>query len=207
MKLRPATRGSDTQAEILAAARTLFIAQGYTATTVRQIATAAGITPAAIYNHFPGKAEVFTALLLSLAPYDQLLDILDKLEADSAESLVRQIFQCMLPFLAEHEDYVRMAMIDAQERDGAALATLMPAVLPHAYQFYQRLVALDGADGRMQRLLFPVFARSLLSLLAGFMMTESIVKKAAVLQMPDIDWPSALSDIFLNGMLAAPRPD
>lgn len=54
---------------IVAKATELFMAQGYNATSVRQIAEAAGCTDAALYYHFPeGKRALFQAVIESNLP-------------------------------------------------------------------------------------------------------------------------------------------
>lgn len=47
---------------LMAEAVELFAARGYHATTTRDIATAAGMSPAALYVHFPSKAAVLYAV-------------------------------------------------------------------------------------------------------------------------------------------------
>ncbi len=54
---------SDTPEKILQTARRLFIQQGYTATSMRQIAEETGIGKATIYHHFPDKEAIIMALL------------------------------------------------------------------------------------------------------------------------------------------------
>jgi AcrR family transcriptional regulator len=51
-----------TRRRILASAARLFAEQGYTATTMEAIARAAGISLAALYLHFPGRAAMVGAL-------------------------------------------------------------------------------------------------------------------------------------------------
>ena len=64
---RPARSSTDdTVAAVLAAARALFAAHGYAATSVRAIAEAAGLTHTAIYNHFGSKAQLFTAVFVDV---------------------------------------------------------------------------------------------------------------------------------------------
>ena len=53
----------DTRAAILAAARSAFAAQGYAATTVRSIATAAGVDAALVHHYFGTKDDLFVAAL------------------------------------------------------------------------------------------------------------------------------------------------
>jgi AcrR family transcriptional regulator len=54
---------SETYSRILQIARRLFVQQGYTATSMRQVAGEAGIGKATIYHHFPDKQAVVMALL------------------------------------------------------------------------------------------------------------------------------------------------
>jgi AcrR family transcriptional regulator len=53
---------SETYDKILQTARRLFVQQGYTATSMRQVAEQAGIGKATIYHHFPDKQAIVMAL-------------------------------------------------------------------------------------------------------------------------------------------------
>jgi AcrR family transcriptional regulator len=203
------SKGEQTRQDLLAAAQRLFLSQGFTATPMRQIAREVGITPGAIYNHYPGKDQLFTAVLQNAAPYDELFALWDKMEADSAEDLVRQTFRAALAFVMDHQDYLQLALIDAQERDGVALVAFLPEVLPRGQMWYQRLVALDAGTGqaRLRDVPFLVFARTMISLLAGFMLTQRVVSTDRLPQLAGIDWAEALADLFLHGVLRPPDRD
>src|SRR5512139_2419644 len=54
---------SENYDKILQTARRLFVQQGYTATSMRQVAEMAGIGKATIYHHFPDKKAIVLALL------------------------------------------------------------------------------------------------------------------------------------------------
>lgn len=56
---KPETKSDRTRAAILAAARSLFAAQGYERTTVREIAARAAIDPALVVRYFGGKEALF----------------------------------------------------------------------------------------------------------------------------------------------------
>ena len=200
------TKGEQTYQEILVAATRLFLSQGFAATSMRQIARKVGITPAAIYNHCPGKDQLFTAVLQNAAPYDELFALWDRMEADSAEDLMRQMFRSALAFVTDHQDYLRLALIDAQERDGVALAAFLPEMLPRSQMWYQRLLALDAASGqaRLRDVPFVVFARTMVSLLVGFMLTQQVASTERLPQLAGIDWAEGLADLFLYGMLKPP---
>ncbi len=51
------------RSRVLDAAASLFVAQGYAGTTLRQIASAAGIKAGSIYHHFDSKEDLFVAVL------------------------------------------------------------------------------------------------------------------------------------------------
>jgi AcrR family transcriptional regulator len=52
-----------TRQAIIEAARTCFLEQGYTATTIRAVARHAGVDPALVYHYFGDKPGLFVALL------------------------------------------------------------------------------------------------------------------------------------------------
>lgn len=69
--MRPTTSGSRsgarrdrTRARTIAAAHALFVEQGYSATTTRQIAAEAGIAEPTLFRNFGSKAELFEATIL-----------------------------------------------------------------------------------------------------------------------------------------------
>lgn len=65
---------SDRRAQLLAAARSVFVEQGYHAAAMDTIAEVAGISKPVLYQHFPSKLELYLALL-----------------TESADEMVRQV--------------------------------------------------------------------------------------------------------------------
>ena len=55
-------RSRQTTGQLLAAARELFAADGYAATSLDAIAEAAGVTKGAVYHHFESKRAIFRAV-------------------------------------------------------------------------------------------------------------------------------------------------
>lgn len=62
---RPAGRMSRSarREQLLAAARTIFVAQGFHATAMDEIADIAGVSKPVLYQHFPSKLALYRALL------------------------------------------------------------------------------------------------------------------------------------------------
>ncbi|CAM2837530.1 TetR family transcriptional regulator [Mycobacterium intermedium] len=76
--------GEATRATILAAARSQFGNQGFERTTIRSVASAAGVDPALVMHYFGSKADLFAAASrlditfpdLSAVPPDRIADVL-----------------------------------------------------------------------------------------------------------------------------------
>lgn len=71
---RPAAAG-DTREQILAAARELFLDQGYDATSLRSVALRAGVDPALVRHYFGHKADLFAASVSAPLRPDQIVKL------------------------------------------------------------------------------------------------------------------------------------
>ena len=58
-----------TQAAVVAAARTLFLRQGYAGTTMAEIAALAGLTKRTVYNNYADKDALFTQIVGEVMAY------------------------------------------------------------------------------------------------------------------------------------------
>jgi TetR/AcrR family transcriptional regulator, cholesterol catabolism regulator len=97
---------------ILKVAKTLFVRQGYTATSMRQIAEAVGIGKATIYHHFPDKQAILMTLVEG-----NIHQMHASLTAIQAESDPRGRFQVTaletIRFLYESADLLQLARREA----------------------------------------------------------------------------------------------
>jgi AcrR family transcriptional regulator len=64
------------RAQLLLAARDVFAAQGYHAAAMDDIADRAGVSKPVLYQHFPGKLELYRALLTTYA--DELVERVER---------------------------------------------------------------------------------------------------------------------------------
>lgn len=199
-------KGERTRQAIMDAARAIILNEGYTAASMRKIGEGAGITPAAIYNHFESKEALFGALLEEVVPLAEMTAFLQSLQAESAQELLEKGFRGMASIIVAHEDYMRLALIDAQERDGATLVRFLPRFFPLLIGFVQQLQALD-AHGRLRSLQPPIIVRSFVSMLAGYVLTERILRLDHTGAMPPFDWESGLLDILMFGLFEQPSPE
>jgi AcrR family transcriptional regulator len=94
------------RAQILDAARKVFSEQPYTAISMQEIAAAAGVTRGLIHHYFGGKAELFKAVVLTLAEVAPALTHTD-LELP-IEQLVSANVDAWLDFVQEHRELALM---------------------------------------------------------------------------------------------------
>ena len=101
----------DTPTRILAAAEQLFAEHGYAGTRIASIASAAGLGNAGLLHHFPSKAELYRAVLDSIAMELDARDVARDASATPVERLRRLIDN----LLSMHRDRPAALAIIAHE--------------------------------------------------------------------------------------------
>ena len=91
-----------------------FAAKGYHATTTRDIAARAGLSPAALYVHFPSKAALLARI--SSAGHEAALDLVEAAVARGADPVGR-LRLVVADFVAWHATNHRIARVVQYELD------------------------------------------------------------------------------------------
>jgi AcrR family transcriptional regulator len=131
-------RQPGTRQRILDIAGELFARQGYTGTSIADIARELGTTTAALYYHFPSKSAILAGLLaVPLTGYTRLLDSLD-----SGGTTAEDLLGAIADIVADSRD---IAVI--LDRDPTALA-MIDQQLPRSSKelIEQTIAALAGPD-------------------------------------------------------------
>src|SRR5690348_3748863 len=101
------TRREQTRQRLYDAAVELIAEQGYTATTVDQIAERAGVAKGTVYYNFAGKAALFSGLLEY--GVDRLAETLrDAAAGREPLDALDAVVGAELAFIGEHEAFARM---------------------------------------------------------------------------------------------------
>jgi AcrR family transcriptional regulator len=131
-------RQPGTRQRILDIAGELFARQGYTGTSIADIARELGTSTAALYYHFPSKSAILAGLLaVPLTAYTRLLDSLD-----STAARPEDLLGAIADIVADSRD---IAVI--LDRDPTALA-MIDQQLPRSSNelIEQTIAALAGPD-------------------------------------------------------------
>jgi AcrR family transcriptional regulator len=104
----------DAARRLMAAAIESFATNGYHATTTRDIANAAGMSPAALYVHFPSKAAVLSAI--SRSGHEQALQMISDVVSTTADPVeaMRQIVQRFVAWHAKRHRVARVVQYELQ---------------------------------------------------------------------------------------------
>ncbi|OGO33405.1 MAG: hypothetical protein A2Z16_00830 [Chloroflexi bacterium RBG_16_54_18] len=193
------SKGERTRQAILEAAYSLFVEQGYHATSMRQIARGAGVALGGIYNHFTGKEQIFDQVLLEKHPYHQVLAILQSAPGDSMEAFTRNAARTAVIVLGRRPDFLKLAFIELSEFKGAHAARLFHTIFP---QFLLLLQRFSQPQGQLRELQPQVILLSFLSVFFAFYLTEAVFHSDG---FPTSDSSSIepYVDVFLHGILKA----
>ncbi len=189
---------TDTRSTILSVAKSLFVKQGYTATSMRQVAEAVGIGKATIYHHFPDKQAIMMTLIeeIDSATREGLVEI--EKEADP-----RRRFQIAateaLRFLFEMADLMQVARREVPGARERLVATFLSL-----YQDYIRLLRESLVTGMKMKIFRPLDPDD-----AAMVFITMVQGNFALVYLtglrPDTPEKAAerLLDIYFNGINAA----
>jgi AcrR family transcriptional regulator len=140
-------RKAQTRADLLAAARRVFLERGFHGATLDEIAEEAGYTKGAVYSNFEGKDALFLGLLHE--HYAQRAEVYAEFlfEEQSPEETYRAVARLMLeadarepawtPLLSEfmvhasRHDALRGAVVEIRERFLDAMASIIERLAAH----------------------------------------------------------------------------
>jgi AcrR family transcriptional regulator len=106
---------------ILDAAIGLFASRGYHATAMEEIASAAGISKAVVYDHFASKQELYTQLLERIrGDLDAVVEASLAPVEEQGEPRVRAAIDAFFGYVEAHSDASRLLFLEVQGTAEAA---------------------------------------------------------------------------------------
>ncbi|MFB8009281.1 TetR/AcrR family transcriptional regulator [Nocardia sp. NPDC056000] len=117
MSVNPVRRlkGPERRVLVLDAARNLFAANGYDAVSMRDIATAAGITRPVLYDHFPSKKDLVLDLLTTET--EALLARITAEVAAAPEARLPRALRAYFTFMLERPLATRLILSPTKDPD------------------------------------------------------------------------------------------
>ena len=194
----PETKGDRTRAALIEAAYQLFNNKGYHATSMRDIADAAGLALGGIYNHFQSKEDIFEAMLLERHPFLKIVPALQAAEGDSVEALVCDAVQRMIAQLDRQPMFLNLIYIELVEFKAEHVSEMFDLFFPNLMEFAQRLQQLGGLRTDLP---LPIVLRTFIGLFFSYVITDMLMGT----QLPASARLHALDHfltVYLHGILA-----
>jgi AcrR family transcriptional regulator len=138
--------------QLLETATAVFADNGYHATSMNDVAEAAGVTKPVLYQHFASKRELFIELLTAIG--DELRDTIAKATADAAgpRQQIENGFRAYFRFVAERTDAFRVLFGSGARRD-PEFASLTHAVESSIAQTIAELIVVEGQPAEHREVL------------------------------------------------------
>lgn len=141
------------RAQLLGAARTVFVAQGFHATSMDDIADNAGVSKPVLYQHFPSKLALYQALLQESA--GEMVHRIEQAIAGSDDNNLRVhgAVRAYFDFVADESQAFRL-IFESDLRDEPAVAAIVDQAIDACIAAVSKIITADtGADSESARLL------------------------------------------------------
>jgi AcrR family transcriptional regulator len=201
MKNEKQTKGEATRLAIENAAISLFLEQGYHATSMRQIAKRAHIALGGIYNHFSSKEEIFEAIIVDQHPYKKILPLVLAVKWESAEEFFRSAFRIVICELGQRPEFMNLMFIELIEFKGKHGSLLLREIAPKVLPIFKKIVkSMRGLRVRNPAVLMRFF----FGMIVSYIVTEMIIADSLISRLMPKNTTDIYIDIFLKGILKEP---
>jgi AcrR family transcriptional regulator len=166
--------------QLIDAARRVFAEHGFRGATTRQIASAAGVTEALIFQHFPDKDALYAAILDDQAGESQskhdrwLADLETARAANDDARVIRTLYGGLIAEYQRDPDLLRLMVFSALEDH--PLSRHLHGKAARLYRFLEAFIT-DGQRGGRFKAGSPAFlARATLALPVYYILQRQLFK-------------------------------
>jgi AcrR family transcriptional regulator len=210
---RPDQQGvADLEVRLVETAAKLFTQQGYDATSIDQIASAAGVGKPTIYRRYPTKDHLFRAVLNKhlfqrfVEAWARRMEVLAKeteVSSGSALEALKQICRTTLELILDPDAVSLYRLMIAEERRSTVSAKELEATIFVFEDVINRQIEAAQQAGELPPRLPPYAANALMALLSGWAHKQTLLLGAVVgAEERDAYFDGAWS-MFINGVKAS----
>jgi len=192
------TKGETTRLTIEDAAVELFMANGYHATSMRQIAEHSGIALGGIYNHFSSKEELFEGIIVDKHPYKKILPLVLEAQGDTAEDFLKNAMQIVITELGREPYYLKLMMIEFVEFNGGHGAAMLKEIAPTVLPVFEKVIK-TRKDLRVTNP--AMLMRSFFGMVVSYLITEMVISNSVISKLLPKNSMEIYVDIFLHGII------
>jgi TetR/AcrR family transcriptional regulator len=188
--------------QILGVARKVFAARGFLGTTTRQIADAAGVTEALLFQHFPSKRDLYCSILEAKAGENPVGPVLAALRSLAQRRDDRGFFEeyarCILRRYRTDGEFLRLMLYSALEGHELAAAFRRHQVRPIQTEL-RKYIAARQREGAFRKLPVAAAVRAFAGAIGNYALVREIfgAAEAGVSEKQAI---RQFADLFLRGV-------
>lgn len=196
--------GEERKLQILRVAVRLFSQRGFSGTTTREIAQAAGVSEAMVFRHYANKEELYAAILDHKACSSVIWDPTE-LVADAIERKDdRAVFEGLaLGALEAHEqdcEFQRLLLHSALEEHELARMFWERTVMQF-YDFLGAYIKERQKDGALRQVDPKIVVRALIGMIVHHSLNNNLWdKQRQLLNISNEEAAKAFTEILLNGI-------
>jgi AcrR family transcriptional regulator len=194
------------RAGIVREAMNLFAQNGFRGTTTREIAAAVGVSEPVLYQHFPSKSDLYTAIIDEMvadtcAEHENLLETAD--ETVEEEVFFQWLGAQMVRWFQDDPRKIRLLLFSALE--GHELADLWhERATQNLFGSVEKYLALrSGTKGNIAHDT-KLAARAFLGMVAHYFLMGTLHANISLGKPEDV--VRGFVDIYLNGIRRKPEP-
>jgi AcrR family transcriptional regulator len=192
------TKKERTRQAIEQAAYELFMEQGFTATSMRQIAERAGLALGGIYNHYTGKEEIFRVIILDRHPFKRILPLVLTARGENPEEFIRNAAEALVEGLGRNPEFMKLMFIEIVEFDSKHISLIVREIVPQLLPVFEGLVK----QHKSLRSIHPaVLLRSFLGMFFSFYVTDMLMHGSLIAKLMPGNSFDMFVDIYLHGVL------
>jgi AcrR family transcriptional regulator len=129
--VKPSGKPTKRRDQILAEATHLFSRKGYEGTPIRKIASACGISEAAIYRHFDNKVQLYESVIQYKAAEHDITGYLQEHNEGDIEAVLTTIAQHILSYIESDPELLRLMFNNSLESGPTAAVLFREFRLPY----------------------------------------------------------------------------
>ena len=191
-------KGEVTRLAVEDAAISLFLEQGYHATSMRQIADQAGLALGGIYNHFSSKDEIFQGIIIDKHPYKKILPAILTAEGETVDEFFKNAATIVITELSKQPEFISLMFIELVEFKGKHGSMMLREIAPKVLPVFEKIVK----SRKNLRVTNPaVLMRSFFGMIISYFITEMIISDSVISKLMPKNTADLYTDIFLHGIL------
>jgi AcrR family transcriptional regulator len=187
-----------TKQKIIAAAKILFVADGYNGTSIRKIAKASNVQTSLIYHYFQNKTCLWKHVKESFIVQNDTFSFSSIMEASSFEDFITELVSIRFNFFKQNHDMLRMFDWQRLEGQGEKLIGITNSKNPGTWENLERKIYQFQTEGVVNR---DLSTRHILFMLSGAIFGPFL--RTGFSELPSIEEEVKYIDMLTKSLISA----